>query len=57
MLLFDLVIFGLTLYRVVTVRRVGSRSLFDIIIRDGELHTLYLVESSHSSNQAQRTLG
>ena len=36
MLGFDLIIFSLTLFKALTVPRVGRRSLFDIIIRDGK---------------------
>ncbi|KAI0340397.1 hypothetical protein BDW22DRAFT_1430992 [Trametopsis cervina] len=38
LLVFDLMIFALTLYKVVSTGRMGQRSLFDVIIRDGAMY-------------------
>ena len=43
LLLFDTVIFSLTFYRVMSMRRSGTRQLFTILLRDGKCDKQLLV--------------
>lgn len=39
-MIFDSIVFGLTVYKSVELWRQGSRGLVHVVMRDGELHSI-----------------